>query len=382
MFVAIAKFSGITVFLTYFRLAENTHLSTAQTAQGARTFGVIRPKINKKLSIMADLVKRQHFVPRTYLKHFAVAKGQEYLISVLPSNEETVDKIFESNIKNIAVERNLYTLPGETVEQKMAVEKFYSDEFEQHYNTIYDILVDPNKNKISQAERDLIISTVVTMYYRTTKWINASRGLMNRVFDQVFLLCQQTGKDYFTFEGEKISIAGRTLEEFTKDYNDQQQPDMILTQLEVALKLIPLRLKNDAIMVVKLDEENGDEFITSDNPVIASNLSERRFMPFDPKNTLKLPLDNKHMLMLIPEGIAGQEDLIFRRTTKSAFSTMDRLVGNFEQMNNSEKFIFGSNRALKSYLKTKKETEDPIQEEDKKLESMADFLKRIDELKK
>lgn len=331
---------------------------------------------------MADLVKRQHFVPRTYLKHFAVAKGQEYLISVLPSNEETVDKIFESNIKNIAVERNLYTLPGETVEQKMAVEKFYSDEFEQHYNAIYNIFVDPKKNKISQAERDLIISTVVTMYYRTTKWINASRGLMNRVFDQIFLLCQQTGKDYFTFEGEKISIAGRTLEEFTKEYNDQRQPGMILTQLEVALKLIPLRLKNDAIMVVKLDEENGDEFITSDNPVIASNLSEQRFMPFDPKNTLKLPLDNKHLLMLIPEGITGQEDLIFRRTAKSAFSTMDKLVGNFEQMNNSEKFIFGSNTALKSYLKTKKETEDPIQEEDKKLESMADFLKRIDELKK
>ncbi|OXG07836.1 uncharacterized protein DUF4238 [Flavobacterium araucananum] len=329
---------------------------------------------------MADLVKRQHFVPRTYLKHFAVEKGQEYTISVLPSNEETAHKIFETNIKNIAIERNLYTLPGKSIEQKMAVEKFYSDEFEQHYNTIYNILIDSEKNKISQAERELIISTVVTMYYRTTKWVNASRGLMSRVFDQVFLLCKQTGKDYFTFEGEKISIAGRTLEEFTKDYNDERQPGMILAQLEVALKLIPLRLKNDAIMVVKLDE--GDEFVTSDNPVIASNLSEKRFMPFDPQNTLKLPLDNKHILMLIPEGIAGQENLIFRKTSKAAFSTMDKLVGNFQQMNNSEKFIFGSKTALESYLKTKKETESPIHEEDKKLESIADFLKRIDELKK
>ncbi|MBZ4043712.1 DUF4238 domain-containing protein [Flavobacterium hibisci] len=329
---------------------------------------------------MADLVKRQHFVPRTYLKHFAVEKGQEYIISVLPNNVETPDKIFEANIKTIAVERNLYTLPGETIEQKMAVEKFYSDEFEQHYNTIYNILVDSEKRVISQVERELIISTVVTMYYRTTKWVNASRGLMSRVFNQVFLLCKQTGKDYFKFEGEKISIAGRTLEEFTKDYNDERQPGMILTQLETALKLIPLRLKNDAIMVVKLDE--ADEFITSDNPVIASNLSGEKFMPFDPQNTLKLPLDNKHILMLIPEGIAGQENLIFRKTSKAAFSTMDKLVGNFQQMNNSEKFVFGSKTALESYLRTKKETESPINDEDKKLESLADFLKRIDELKK
>lgn len=329
---------------------------------------------------MADLVKRQHFVPRTYLKHFAVEKAQEYIISVLPSTAETTDKIFEANIKAIAVEKNLYTLPGETIEQKMAVEKFYSDEFEQHYNTIYNILIDSEKKVISQAERELIISTVVTMYYRTTKWVNASRGLMSRVFDQVFHLCKQTGKDYFTFEGEKISIAGRTLKEFTKDYNDERQPGMILAQLEAALKLIPLRLKNDAIMVVKLDED--DEFITSDNPVIASNLSGEKFMPFDPQNTLKIPLDNKHILMLIPEGIVGQENLIFRKTNKDAFSTMDKLVGNFEQMNNSEKFIFGSKTALESYLKTKKETENPINEEDKKLESIADFLKRINELKK
>lgn len=329
---------------------------------------------------MADLVKRQHFVPRTYLKHFASAKGQEYRISVLPCSVESPDKIFETNIKNIAVERDLYTLPGETIDQKMAVEKFYSNEFEQHYNKLYNILVDPEIRKISLEERELIISTVVTMYYRTTKWVSASRDLMSRIFDQVFYQCQQTGMDYFTFEGEKISIAGRTYEEFTKAYNDEKQPGMIITQLEAALKLISLRLKNDAIMVIKLDED--DEFITSDNPVIATNYSEKKMMPFDPENTLKLPLDSKHTLLLIPEGIPGQENLIFRKTSKDAVSIMNKLVGNYQQMNNSEKFLLGTKTALKSYLKTKKETEGPINTEDEKLESMADFLKRIEELKK
>ena len=138
----------------------------------------------------------------------------------------------------------------------MAIEKFYADEFEQHYSSIYNILVDPNKTKITPEERELIISTVIMMYYRTTKWVNASKKLMSRVFYQMFQLCEQTGKDYFTFEGQKISIAGKTLEQFTKEFNEERQPHMILTQLEVAFKLINLRLQVDAITVVKLEDEN------------------------------------------------------------------------------------------------------------------------------
>lgn len=128
---------------------------------------------------------------------------------------------------------------------------------------------------------------------------------MSRVFYQMFQLCKQTGKDYFTFEGEKISIAGKTLEQFTKEFNEERQPHMILTQLEVAFKLINIRLQVDAITVVKLGEDNL-EYLISDNPVIASNPRATRFAPFDPTNLLYLPLDPKHMLILIPE---KQKDL-------------------------------------------------------------------------
>ena len=37
---AICEFSGITVFSSYFRLAENTRLRKSQTATGARTLAV------------------------------------------------------------------------------------------------------------------------------------------------------------------------------------------------------------------------------------------------------------------------------------------------------------------------------------------------------
>jgi len=126
-----------------------------------------------------DLVKRQHYVPRTYLKNFSSKQaGDEYCIKALPIENPQPEKIIELNIKNVCLERNLYTLPGENAEQKMLLEKFYSDEIEQHYNKIYGTLTDPTKRTITPEERELIISTVVTTFYRTTKWINQHNDLM------------------------------------------------------------------------------------------------------------------------------------------------------------------------------------------------------------
>ncbi|MCC9063720.1 DUF4238 domain-containing protein [Flavobacterium piscisymbiosum] len=308
-----------------------------------------------------NLVKRQHFVPRTYLKHFARQDGQDYLICALPNSSTDKDKIFEVNIKNIGLEKDFYTLPGETDDQKMAIENFYAEEFEQHYSTIYDILVNPVKTEVTPEERKLIISTVITMYYRTTKWVNASKSLMSRVFYQMFQLCEQTGKDYFVFEGEKISIAGKTLEQFTKEFNEERQPHMILTQLEVAFKLINIRVQVDAITVVRLGEDDL-EFVISDNPVIASNPTATRFAPFDPNNLLYLPLDPKHMLILIPEKSEGLENRIFRRTSTGFMAAMEKLTSNYQQMENSEKFMMGTRDELESYLDTKDITEKPTAE--------------------
>lgn len=324
---------------------------------------------------MADLIKRQHFVPRTYLKHFSEQSGEKYFIHALPTEATETDKIFNSNITNVAFERHLYTLPGETIEQQMAVEKLYSEEWEAHYDSIYEILTNPDKKEITTEERELIISTVVTMYYRTTKWVNASRDLMGRVFESAFQLCKQKGVDYFTFEDEKISIAGKTLEEFTKEFNKNRQPGMILIQLETAFKLIALRILNDSICVNKIESEKL-EFVTSDNPVIAKNNNSERFAPFDPTNVLELPIDSKHKLILIPECPPKLRNRIFRKTSTSPFSEIEKLTTNYSQMQNSEKLIFGSKQALESYLSTKQESERPIKDG----ESTGDIFKKLKEL--
>ncbi|MGW8122807.1 DUF4238 domain-containing protein [Roseivirga echinicomitans] len=331
---------------------------------------------------MAELVKRQHFVPRTYLKHFGFDKGEESFIHVLPRLEKTPDKIFESNVKNVALQKHLYTLPGETVEQKMAIEKFYSDELESQYDNIYELLTNPEQKSITDKQRELVISTVITMFYRTTKWLSQHNGLMNEVFRKAYSLCEQAGKDYFMFEKRKISIQGKSLEQLTAEYNSEQQPYLVMTQLETAFRLITLRIKSfDGIVVSKLGDDNA-QFITSDNPVSASNINYDHVMPFDPTNLLKLPLDSKHVLMIMPNGEKQTRNTIFRNELKGTMCKTQRLSSNYQQMQLSERFLFGQESALESYLSTKERTERPLSAAEleattKKLEALKKQMKDL-----
>ena len=291
---------------------------------------------------MSELVKRQHFVPRTYLKRFGHMKGKEAYIYA-GKKEGTADEIREANVKNVALEKHLYTLPGDTVAQKMALEKFYSQELEMHYDSIYSILTDSRKNKISSAERELVISTVVTMFYRTTWWISNHKRGFAKVLEAMFELCSRTEKDYFLFEGAKFSIAEKTPDQLLKEYIDEYQPSMILRQLSSAINLISQRVKNDIIFVRKFTEENV-EFITSDNPVVSVNLYGEMI---DNRTIMRLPIDSKHMLLLMPQGRGKLHILntIFRENIEED-SKVEKAFFNGEQRERSEKFVFGSYAGL------------------------------------
>jgi len=321
-------------------------------------------EIEVRLEVLEDMSKeqrppetrRQHYVPRTYMKHFANNRNDNYFINALPVSECKEDKIIEMNTINVCLEKNLYTLPGETTEQRMALEKFYSDEIESDYDKIYDILIDPSKIVLTEEERKSIIWTVVTMLFRTTKAKNMHNNLIRRVFEQAFSLCEQAGTDYFNFEGHKISIAGKSVDDLYKEYIQKSKAAQVLIQLELAMKLAKLRIDRDTIQVIKLGEENS-ELITSDNPVSFYKLGGGHTAPFDSQNILSLPLDNKHMLRLMPFASSQTRNMITRTTVTDQMCYSQKIVSNNEQFQNSERFLLGAKSALKGYLSTKEETE-------------------------
>lgn len=285
--------------------------------------------------------KRQHYVPRTYLKNFAQQRGKEYFIDTL-FKDNIQSPIKSINIKNVCLKKNLYTLDGDTKEERQLLEDFYSDEIESKYNDIYSILTDPVKKMVSIEERDLIIATVITMFYRTIKWITSHNTFMDMVIRRAYDLCIQSGNDYFKFEDKKISIKGKTPEDLIDDYVKEVRQTQILTQINAAFRLKKLRVLNDGIFVVKIDYPEL-EFVTSDHPVHYYNPDTNRPIPFDFTNILSLPLDSKHILYLMPYKASN---LIVRANYDSQVAILERISSNSNQFHNSEKFILGSKLAL------------------------------------
>lgn len=302
--------------------------------------------------------KRQHFVPRTYLKHFSERKEDKFFINALPKDSSKVESIRKISITNVGLENDIYTLPGDTKEQRLLIEQFYSDNYEAHYDQIYDILVDRAKVRLTDEEHYLVVSTVVTMLYRTTKWVNSFNEFIKKEFAGLYALCEYAKTDYFVFEGEKISIKGKSQEQLYNEYKFESRPEKVISQLEIALKLIKLRATRDGIYVVKLMNDDC-EFVTSDNPVIYSGTGLGRAMPFDPDNLLSLPLDNKHRLTLMPFADSETKSLIIRTNESGNSCFMQKLTSNYEQLKSSERFMLGSEPGLKSYLKTKEWSEKP-----------------------
>lgn len=309
---------------------------------------------------MSQEVKRQHYVPRTYLKNFAVEQAVDtFQIMAIPANDLQVAKMFPSNTEKVCVEKLLYTLPGNSVHEKMMLESFYSTELEKHYTKIYKLLIDPEKTILTQDERNLIIATVTTMFYRTTMWINKHNEFTKRTLTMLYETCKRAGKDYFLVEGEKVSIAGKSLEQLISEEKIESKPLKVLGQLEAAFKLLEHRKAKDGIMVMKLLDSDC-EFITSDNPVIVRNIHGGRTLPFDTSNVMKLPIDNKHMLLLIPYADADTINTIVRYDVSGNICNIKSLTANSEQCSSAERFILGSESSLTNFLGKRITFEKPL----------------------
>ncbi|MEQ6856000.1 DUF4238 domain-containing protein [Lysinibacillus capsici] len=84
-----------------------------------------------------ELVKNQHYVPQSYLKYFADSKEKIFVF------DKVNEKIFPSNVRNIASERFFYDFPeslvdslNESLPNKQVVEKFFSKHIEGEFSKL------------------------------------------------------------------------------------------------------------------------------------------------------------------------------------------------------------------------------------------------------
>lgn len=295
--------------------------------------------------------KRMHYVPKTYLKYFSDRQekntGDEYFIHVLPKPLNIDHRITKRNTKKVCVKNNIYTLNGAREQERQFLEEMYSTLYEEGYDNLYKILTDEKREILTPTERYSIISFVVSMFYRNNSWSNGHNRFMDEMYAKAYHLSKVNGHDSFFMEEEEISIANRTLEQMQKDSHKENNPAMALLLAEKTFQLSRLRLTTDVVTIVKVI---GDfEFITSDNPVTFRNEGTKCPIPFDPTNTLSLPIDNKHLLQLRPWAHELDVNMIGRVTVGSFIAGVHTATNNQFQLGQSGTILLGTETGLNNF---------------------------------
>lgn len=241
-----------------------------------------------------------HFVPKTYLKRFAVeemkAGTPQYFVFAI--GKELKKPIERRNISRICYERSLYEMPGSTPEEQLLIENMYRDLYEKGYNTLYSLMTDPQRTTITSEERYRIVAFAVSLFYRNTIWNHTFNAFMDEVLKKVHYLAQKDHQQSFFFGDEEVSIAGKTLDELQKENRDNDRPLIAGVNAQAIFALTRLRYKSDFISIMQASP--GNEYVTSDNPVVCKSKVKGHFIPMDPENSLWVPIDKDHILMIEP----------------------------------------------------------------------------------
>jgi len=286
--------------------------------------------------------KKCHFVPGKYLKNFAINRNDDFYINMLNKKEHS-DKISESNISDICTENHLLKLDGND-KSKQNLEDIYSDIFENQYDILFSVLTDNAVLEITDEIKKLIVSAVITMFYKTKKWSDLLGYHADENIIKIDQLRNQFKVDhYFNSKGAQVGFQNRTLEELEISHKSITRIPLIITQLKVALKLIEAK-QFDCINVYKIADES--EFITSDNPVLAINMHKMRTMHFDIENAYYMPISNKYLIAIFPkEELPPQNKIIRLMINKEWVDSFNAM-----QLFHSDWFIIGSAAAIKNTM--------------------------------
>mgnify|MGYP000202526179 CR=1 FL=1 len=229
--------------------------------------------------------KKQHYVPQTYLKNFAIGKKNNSLY-VLSKNPR---KIYSSQVENTAAERDFYTL--ENLKNKYIWENTYARCIEPSFGALLkqirkyceNALVQNNCTVISEEEKALLSVNIVIQMLRGKQTRKYERKLHDNLLPSVFLKAQS----HFPTIDE--SIVKKTFEKFSTDENYFKEISMLTVFNEERLIKFSNILMQYSFMFFRI--KGITPFITSDNPVMLVNSITQNATPFSnglSKNTTVL----------------------------------------------------------------------------------------------
>lgn len=278
---------------------------------------------------MNNKTKRQHTVPRCYLKNFSdtghsLHKRAKKAMTPSELNRE-LNKA--TSIKSATVIDDFYTV--KTGNDPMLIETLiYANEIENRYPDIYKLLIDPDREGFSMLERNWILICLLSMHCRTAKQF--------RLFETI-------------------------LPENTKHEIDKIRHDYKAYHVKEVLPKVIEAHEFKRVIIMKITDTS--EFITSDNPVLIIGKDENGndilknydyHEQFNPDNTVVIPIDRKHCVVLThardKHGVKADGIMFYNKIERMDITAKHSFHTNWMMLDSADKYYYGSKEYLESYF--------------------------------
>lgn len=288
--------------------------------------------------------KRHHYIPKSYLKNFALNQDDKFFVEAKLIGEENVKPDLISTV-DICVGKNLYTIPNVEGDDKYAIERYYASEIDAVFPEIYKLLVDEEILELTDEQRRNIILSTLSLFFRTPKFLN----LNAKSLDGMLRYATEYHKDedgWVRFKDEiyDVDFHISQIEEVRDELNIQNKIAFLNDHLKDLHDFVEFKLKAGMMVITITGDGN---LITSDNPVIVRSQVNKVFNLFDPTNIIHVPIDNKHYLMIAPNSEDALPNSVFRTTHNDI---MFVLTNNLQVEQNAESWIFGKPGTVKAHI--------------------------------
>ncbi|KQK25494.1 hypothetical protein AR438_07740 [Chryseobacterium aquaticum] len=281
--------------------------------------------------------RHQHFIPRTYLKHFKNSPDSEHVNTFNKIDHKFIDNI---GLNDICVEKDFYTLKNLDGEDKLALEEFFDKEIESKYSKVFNLLVNQRPSKITLEQKIDILKTTLSMYFRTPKILNQFLLKIDKLIED---LTNNNDINEIEFKGIIIKLSGKKKDEIKKEIREHLRIDYLSIQLNIFEEFVKYKLY-DGITVIENTSEF--DFYTGDNPVNFLNRFGNTDQIFDINNSIYIPLNPKFCLLIAaPKLPKSGYEIFYQKDNQMLIHVVNSCT-----FDNSERWIIGQGEDFKVAL--------------------------------
>jgi hypothetical protein len=241
----------------------------------------------------------------------------------------------------------------------------YAEEVDSVYPEVYQMLVDPTIDFITDEQRHKILNVVISLYFRNDRFLKAKNEevdeMMERMADKSFgtedsQLFMQYGRRKYTFKRKE-------LEEVKAQVKLNNRLDFIVHHLADWQRFVKLKDKSQ-IAVSKII---GDvKLITGDNPVRIYNHEGDTDDIFDTSNSIQFPLDQEHLLWISPNSDDWERNRIYRQVRDKWFA----ITSNHSVAKYASEWIISKKDCIKKFFAEMQQYDAITPENEKELEKI------------